>query len=31
MPATMGLRYEQDLTDSARGSALLVELGFELR
>jgi tetratricopeptide (TPR) repeat protein len=31
VPATLGLRYEQSLTDSARSSALFVELGFEAR
>ena len=31
IPATLGLRLDQDLTGATRGSALLVELGFEWR
>jgi tetratricopeptide (TPR) repeat protein len=31
MPATIGLRFHQTLTDSAHSSALLLELGFEVR
>jgi tetratricopeptide (TPR) repeat protein len=31
LPATLGLRFDQTLTDSAKSSALLVELGFEVR
>ncbi len=31
LPAKLGLRFLQNLTDSTKGSALLVELGFEVR
>lgn len=31
LPATLGARLHHNLTDSSRGSALLLELGFELR
>jgi tetratricopeptide (TPR) repeat protein len=30
-PASLGLRFQQSLTDDVRNSALFVELGFELR
>ena len=31
LPATLGVRFHQTLTDPARGSALVLELGFEVR
>jgi tetratricopeptide (TPR) repeat protein len=31
IPATLGLRYRQELTESPRSGALLFELGFEVR
>ena len=31
LPATLGLRFNQTFTDDAKSSALLVELGFEVR
>jgi hypothetical protein len=31
MPATLGARLQQSLTDDARGTTLLLELGFEIR
>jgi tetratricopeptide (TPR) repeat protein len=31
VPATLGIRFDQNLTDAATSSALLVELGFEVR
>jgi hypothetical protein len=31
LPATLGVRFHQSLTDTARPSALMVELGFEVR
>jgi tetratricopeptide (TPR) repeat protein len=31
LPATLGLRFDQCLTEQTRGSALLVELGLEVR
>jgi tetratricopeptide (TPR) repeat protein len=31
IPATLGLRFDQVFTDDAKSSALLVELGFEVR
>src|SRR5690606_34326505 len=31
LPATLGLRYHHTLTDAVRSSALVFELGFELR
>ncbi len=31
LPATLGVRFDHSLTDGARSSALLVELGFEVR
>ncbi|MEO8698502.1 MAG: hypothetical protein ABI867_00630 [Kofleriaceae bacterium] len=31
LPAVLGVRWQQSLTDAARSSALVVELGFELR
>lgn len=31
LPATLGLRFHQTLTDTPRNAALLLELGFEVR
>lgn len=31
LPATLGLRFKQSLTEGAQSSSLLVELGFEVR
>jgi tetratricopeptide (TPR) repeat protein len=31
LPATLGLRFKQSLTDTSHSSALLLELGFEVR
>lgn len=31
LPATLGVRLQQSLTDEVRGSAILFELGFEVR
>ena len=31
LPATLGVRFHHNLTDASRSSALLLELGFEVR
>jgi hypothetical protein len=31
LPTTLGLRFKQSLTDASHSSALLLELGFEVR
>ncbi|HTR55234.1 MAG TPA: hypothetical protein VMJ10_31345, partial [Kofleriaceae bacterium] len=31
LPATLALRFDQDATDSVKSSALVLELGFEVR